>query len=201
MASSQPSPTETVWGLGSAGAAWPCPRVAPEPGPAPGARPEPEPLRITRKGTATVGAGSPGGRTGWGRPWPAERSARDGPSPFACQSAFAGPSPCAGPSALAPQSGQTDQLPGSWAVRDRRWLGEAGRVALRRARLVAPALRAPPPQAARLSHKLIGRAGEVQVNSRRAMAGLGLIAATSNTASSGAKRGSSSRRCSRAKAG
>jgi hypothetical protein len=50
-------------------------------------------------------------------------------------------------------------------------------------------------------HRPIGNAGELQISNRREDEGLGLIAATSSTARSGARRGISRRRWSTATTG
>jgi len=147
---SQPSPTAVAAAAG---------------GRAAGAAAAVEALRITRKGTSTVGAGSPGRRLG-----------ADGRADGAG----------AGAAAAAVSSGVQG--------RRRGWTSTAG-AAWRRARPVASALSPAPAAAAPASQPPRGRAGEVQISTRSATGGLGLTAASSSTTSRGASRGSSSSCC------
>ena len=147
--------------------------------------------RSTRKGTETVGAGSPGARSGpaWVQP-SHSLAGRCGPSVSGTELVRARPSGSSGAN-QGSRGSCADAVP-----RPRR-----RRPPWRRARAVAVPLSRAPPAPPAASQTPSGRAGERLVSTRTETSGLGLRAASSSTASRGASRGSSSRRRRRVRAG
>jgi len=155
----------------------------------------------TRNGTDTVGAGSPGARSGPVRSV-LERllasgwvGADAGPGERSCagrlnQLALAGPS-----ARSCQDSDQGSDLVSAVVSRGsslprRRWFARP----CRRARAVAEALSRAPPPAPAPSQSPIGSSGLRQISSRRDRAGRGLRAANSRATNRGDSRGSNSRR-------
>jgi hypothetical protein len=145
----------------------------------------PGPLRITRKGTETVGAGSPGGRMGPDDPMDAG-SLMDGPWWPRPELPWTGgrqapERPGKGSSRDDPAR-STDLLP-----RDPR-----GWESCRRARALAVPLMVAPPRAAIATQTPRGSGAERKVRNLSDTNGLGLMAATHRVTSRGLNRGSSS---------
>ena len=140
--------------------------------------------RITRNGTSTVGAGSPGARGGGAAAAELQRGGA---------SAWAGSRRSA--------CGQASDGDQASRASDRTRRRSGGAPPWRRARPEAEALITAPPAAARAIQAPIGRAGLRQISRRSAMAGRGLMAATTRAARRGANSGSSRRRRSTAAQG